>query len=108
MLPEKIEKLLMLIPKGKVTTYAAVANILNTSPRTVGRILGKNRFPIIVPCHRVVRSDGSLGGYSGPGRVRGKNALLALEGITFLENGRISPSCILREDDLRVLLNWND
>ncbi|MCK5319527.1 MAG: MGMT family protein, partial [Anaerolineales bacterium] len=46
----------------------------------VGQALGRNPIPILIPCHRVLASDGSLGGYSGRGGVRTKEALLRLEG----------------------------
>lgn len=67
------------IPKGKVTTYRLLAKKLGTSPRAVGRMLHSNPKLIEVPCHRVVRSDGSLGGYSvGAGT---KIKLLKKEGV---------------------------
>jgi len=52
------------IPKGKVLTYGAIGRMLKTSPRAVGGALSRNPFVLLVPCHRVVKSDGSLGGYS--------------------------------------------
>ena len=55
------------------------AKILNTSPRYVGNVCGKNNHLLIIPCHRVVRSDGSLGGFSGLGGVKLKKKLLELE-----------------------------
>jgi len=73
-----------LIPKGKVTTYGEIAKALKTSPRAVGRALGKNPCPIKIPCHRVVKSDGSLGGYSGG--VQKKKRLLEKEGIKIKGN----------------------
>ncbi|GBF08964.1 methylated-DNA-protein-cysteine methyltransferase [Aeropyrum pernix] len=72
--------LLHLIPPGKVTTYSSLARASGLSPRAVGRILARNPSPIAVPCHRVVRSDGSIGGYS-MGGPRVKAALLKLEGV---------------------------
>lgn len=50
--------------------------------RAVGNAMGRNPFPIVVPCHRVVKSDGSLGGYSGPGGVDFKRQLLEMEAET--------------------------
>ena len=47
--------------------------------RAVANAIGKNPYPIKIPCHRVIRSDGRLGGYSGPGGVKTKKKLLALE-----------------------------
>lgn len=84
LLDKKVLSLVAKIPKGKVMTYGAIARIAGTSPRAVGRVLGANPRPIIVPCHRVVRSDGSLGGYSGG--IRKKVELLKKEGIEIKKN----------------------
>jgi methylated-DNA-[protein]-cysteine S-methyltransferase len=69
------------IPSGGVLTYADVARQIGspTAARAVGNAVGRNPVPIVVPCHRVIRSDGTLGGYSGGG-VAFKRRLLALEG----------------------------
>ena len=61
-LAEAVWALVSLVPPGLVTTYGSLARLLRTSPRLVGRALAANPDPIVVPCHRVVRSDGSLGG----------------------------------------------
>lgn len=74
------------IPKGKVTTYGEIAGVLKTSPRAVGRALRENPHPIEIPCHRVVKSDGSLGGYLGVGGVKKKIVLLRKEGIEVKDN----------------------
>ena len=73
------------IPYGKVCTYGGLAQAIDAprSARAVGRALGSNPVPIIVPCHRVLRADGTLGGYSAG--VEMKRALLRLEG--FLQSG---------------------
>ncbi|MCE4628517.1 MAG: MGMT family protein [Desulfurococcales archaeon] len=84
-----------LVPPGRVTTYGSIARLLAVSPRLVGRALALNDTPIVVPCHRVVRSDGSLGGYSGPGGPEFKRRLLELEGVRFLNNGRVAPEHIV-------------
>ena len=77
---DRCYSLLTRIPKGKVTTYKALANALGTSAyRAVGQAMGKNPNAPKVPCHRVIRSDGSLGGYSGG--VYKKIALLQSEGV---------------------------
>ena len=76
------------IPKGKVTTYKILAKKLNTSPRAVGQALKRNATPIIIPCHRVVRSDGKLGGYKGVENSKEKAELLEKEGIT-IKNNRV-------------------
>ncbi len=67
------------IPRGRVTTYGEMARILKTSPRAVGQALHKNPCLVKIPCHRVVKTDGSLGGYAGG--VKKKIELLKKEGI---------------------------
>ncbi len=64
-------------------TYSQVAKAINKplAVRAVANAIGKNPFPPIIPCHRVVRSDGSLGGYSGKGGVTTKKVLLKKEKI---------------------------
>jgi methylated-DNA-[protein]-cysteine S-methyltransferase len=70
------------VPRGKVVTYGELAARIGRpkAARAVGRALGSNPIPIVIPCHRVLAADGSLGGYSGRGGVRTKRALLQLEG----------------------------
>ena len=67
------------IPYGRTTTYGDIARKLRTSPRAVGGALGKNNLMMTVPCHRVVRSDGNLGGYSAKGGIKKKAELLRIE-----------------------------
>lgn len=74
----RILKLLLEVPYGRVTSYGALASLASTSARAVGGAVGSNPIPIVIPCHRVVAADGSLGGFSG-GLDR-KRTLLALEG----------------------------
>ncbi|MCG2863753.1 MAG: MGMT family protein [Vulcanisaeta sp.] len=73
------------IPRGRVASYSQIAKLLNTSPRAIGRLASANKLPVIVPCHRVVRNDGSLGGYSF-GSAEIKRALLAMEGVPVVNN----------------------
>ena len=75
----------MKIPKGKVKTYKEVAIAINIpkSARAVANACGKNRYAPKVPCHRVIRSDGTLGGYSGKGGIKTKKRLLKSEGFSF-------------------------
>jgi O-6-methylguanine DNA methyltransferase len=79
----EVYDLLLKIPEGKVSTYGDLAKSLGNpqASRTVGRILGRNPNPIKVPCHRIVMSDGKLGGYMY-GNYR-KRELLESEGISF-------------------------
>jgi methylated-DNA-[protein]-cysteine S-methyltransferase len=59
-----------LVPVGYVTSYGALANVAGGSARSVGRVEASNPFPLLVPCHRVVRSDLSIGGYGYGKRVK--------------------------------------
>ncbi len=79
----KVWRYLMKIPKGETRTYLDIAKALKkpNSSRAVANIIGKNPYPIKIPCHRVIRSDGKLGGYSGPGGIKTKKKLLKKEGI---------------------------
>ena len=79
----KVWKYLITIPKGKVKTYKQVAIAINRpkSARAVANAVGKNPLAPKIPCHRVIRSDGSIGGYSGKGGIKTKKKLLKKEGI---------------------------
>ena len=79
----KVWKLLKKIPPGKVITYKEIAVFLNmpNAARAVANACAKNPFPPSIPCHRVIRSDGKLGGYSGPGGLKTKKKLLKKEGF---------------------------
>jgi methylated-DNA-[protein]-cysteine S-methyltransferase len=83
------------IPRGKVATYGGLAGrlLLPGGARAVGTALGRNPFPLIIPCHRVVRTGGDLGGFGGGLPL--KRTLLTMEGITFDEKGRVRPEHIL-------------
>lgn len=70
---------------GELITYGELARRIGTSPRAVGGAVGRNPVPIIVPCHRVLAGDGSLGGFSGG--LERKRALLAVEGHHDLRGG---------------------
>ncbi len=88
-LQKQVWEALRLIPRGRVTTYGAIARYLGTGAvRAVGSAVGKNPDAPTVPCHRVVRSDGTIGRYSGGEGVATKIALLADEGVT-TRDGRI-------------------
>jgi methylated-DNA-[protein]-cysteine S-methyltransferase len=77
------------IPRGKVSTYGRIAGRIGNhgAARAVGTALATNPFPVIVPCHRAVRSDGTIGEYQGGSGM--KRALLEREGIVFDRSGRI-------------------
>ena len=79
----KVWKYLINIPKGTVKTYKQVARGINrpNSARAVANACGKNPYSPKVPCHRVIRSDGKLGGYSAPGGTKTKKKLLKKEGF---------------------------
>ncbi len=78
------------IPWGRVSTYGALARALGDirAARACGVMLSQNPEPPVIPCHRVVMSDGSLGGFTHPEGVRKKIELLRMEGIE-IENGKI-------------------
>lgn len=80
----KVWNYLKKIPKGKIVTYLDVAKAINKpkSVRAVANAIGKNPYAPKIPCHRVIRSDGSLGGYSGRGGIKTKKKLLKSEGIS--------------------------
>ena len=80
---QKVWNYLKTIPKGKVKTYKQVAiGIKNPkSVRAVANACAKNPYAPKIPCHRVIRSDGKLGGYSGRGGIRQKLKLLRLEKV---------------------------
>ena len=80
----KVWKYLKTIPKGQVKTYKEVAIGIKSpkAARAVANACGKNPYVPKIPCHRVIRSDGSLGGYSGKGGVKTKRLLLKKEGIS--------------------------
>ena len=79
----KVWAYLRKIPRGSVRTYSQVAKGIGKtlSVRAVANAIGKNPYAPQIPCHRVIRSDGSLGGYSGKGGVKTKKFLLKKEGI---------------------------
>jgi len=84
---EKVLKLTRKVPKSKVTTYKIIAEKLGTKAyRAVGSALRHNEIPIIIPCHRVVNSDGSVGGYAGKSNSRKKIELLMKEGVEINKN----------------------
>ena len=79
LLQKKIWKELIKIPYGKTKSYGDIAKIVKTSPRYVGNVCGQNKHLLVVPCHRVIRTDGTLGGFSSTGGLGLKKRLLNLE-----------------------------
>ena len=76
---KKVWSELRKIEIGQTKTYGEIAKKYKLSPRHVGKICGQNRLVLSIPCHRVVRSDGSLGGFTSVGGVNLKKKLLEFE-----------------------------
>jgi len=87
----KVWKYLKTIQKGKVKTYKQVAVGIKRpkSARAVANACAKNPYAPKVPCHRVIRTDGSLGGYSAPGGIKAKKKLLKNEGFLLKKSHKI-------------------
>lgn len=68
------------VPHGETTTYGAIARRVGTSARAVGQAMRRNPTPLVIPCHRVIAADGSIGGFSPSVAI--KRFLLELEGCT--------------------------
>ncbi len=87
-LEQRIYKKLLEVPKGQITTYGELAKAvgLKNGQRTVGKIMNKNPYPVIIPCHRVVMSTGKIGGYAYGENIKTK--LLSDEGVK-IKNGKI-------------------
>jgi len=83
---KKIYTVLMKVPRGRVTTYKELGRAAGLHPRAVGKLMNVNPYAPRVPCHRVVMSDGSLGGF-GSG-IKSKINLLGKEGVG-VQNGKI-------------------
>tara|TARA_B100000214_G_C23954564_1_gene622140 strand:- start:615 stop:893 length:279 start_codon:yes stop_codon:yes gene_type:complete len=77
----KVWKEIAKIPYGETITYKDLAIAIGkpNSSRAVANACGKNPYPVTIPCHRVIRSDGNLGGYSGKGGIKTKIKLLKRE-----------------------------
>jgi methylated-DNA-[protein]-cysteine S-methyltransferase len=90
------------IPRGRVSTYNLIAKHVDNpnGARAVGTALATNPFPIVIPCHRVIRSDGALGGYQGG--LKMKRTLLEMEGIVFRDAGHVATRGFFYESQNRV------
>jgi methylated-DNA-[protein]-cysteine S-methyltransferase len=80
--PQRVYAVARTIPPGQTLTYGEIATRLGdpNAARAVGEALGRNPFPIVVPCHRVLAAGGKLGGFSANGGVAAKLRLLEIEG----------------------------
>jgi len=98
---ERVYSVVAQIPVGFVTTYGVLAKMVDChSPQAIGQALRKNPFAPGVPCHRVVRSDGSLGGFFGNTTTQWfekKQRLLESEGVVFEKAGVVAERFILRK-----------
>jgi methylated-DNA-[protein]-cysteine S-methyltransferase len=102
----KVLELLMNIPKGRVTTYREIAKALGNihSTRAVGNAVRDNPYPVKIPCHRVIRSSGEIGGFGG--ELAGENVarkikLLMEEGVHVDNTGRIDlQKYLVKAEDL--------
>ena len=85
---DKVYKKLLEVPPGMVTTYGELARAvgLTNGQRAIGRIMNKNPYPVIVPCHRVIKSTGKIGGYAWGEQI--KTNMLSKEGVK-IKNGKI-------------------
>lgn len=86
---QRVLRLEFQIPRGKVSTYGGLADRLGhpRAARAVGTALARNPFPIVIPCHRAIRGDGTLGGFGGG--LKMKRALLEMEGVGFDRKNRV-------------------
>ena len=87
-LEDKVYKKLLEVPSGKIITYGELARSvgLKNGQRKIGQIMKNNSFPVIIPCHRVVKSDGTIGGYAFG--IERKANMLSKEGIK-ISRGKI-------------------
>ncbi len=89
----RIYRALCQVKWGETTTYGALAKAVGEpgAARAVGVAMGRNPWPVIVPCHRVLAAQGKIGGFSAPGGATTKEALLRLEGSTWSGDMRDAP-----------------
>ena len=76
---KKVWNELKKIKFGKTKSYGSIAKKYKLSPRYVGKICAQNKIPLVIPCHRVIRSDGNIGGFSARGGISLKKKLLEFE-----------------------------
>ncbi len=92
---EKVYEIVKKIPKGKVTTYGAIAKKLHMSPRTVGTALHLNPYEGEVPCHRVVNRDGRIAPGFAFGGIGAQRKLLEAEGVRFRDEINVEKTHII-------------
>lgn len=92
----KVLKATVHVPYGGVTTYGEIARLIGqpSASRAVGNALGRNPVPVIVPCHRIIRSSGDMGWYTGGAQI--KQALLGIEGVS------VAPKATATQGSLRI------
>ena len=102
-LPDGLQGLVLLavlaIPRGRVAAYSQIAEITRTHPRVVGKVVAKNRVPVLIPCHRVVQVNGQLGGYTCGVDV--KRRLLELEGVYVQPSGKVDRKFFVDTEELK-------
>lgn len=102
----RVYRILMSVPRGRWTTYSAISKHLNSGPRAIGNAMKNNPFAPAVPCHRVLATDRSLGGYKGEWVNGGeywteKMKLLLDEGVEFDGNGKAMGDCFVDFADVK-------
>lgn len=94
----KVLKIVMKVPRGRVVSYKTIGDLLKTKAyRAIGRALAMNPFPIVIPCHRVVKCNGLLGGYVGGREL--KELLLRMEGVE-IRDGKVTERYLLPSSEL--------
>jgi methylated-DNA-[protein]-cysteine S-methyltransferase len=84
---QRVLRATLAVKSGRTATYGEIAAAIGEPPaasRAVGAALGANRWPLLIPCHRITGADGRMTGFSGPGGIETKTRLLALEGACLL------------------------
>ena len=77
----KVWRAMQDIPRGETRSYGEIARAIGSAAQAVGNACGRNPIPIVIPCHRIVGANGTIGGYSGQGGAETKRFLLRLEGV---------------------------